>query len=127
MLSETYGTDFVSGSSVTEYRQIGDKWYLKKMLREYTNNIYYRITGITSSNITECFEWYADTTVTDKVAADYADKFVSDINLYGCKYTYNPAAWEGPLPNFVYFTKDEVYKSMARKEPIEEQFKKSGE
>lgn len=127
VLSEVYGTDFVSGSSVTEYRQIGDKWYLKKMLREYTNNIYYRISGITSSDITECFEWYADTTVTDKVSAQYADKFVSDINLYGCKYTYDSLAWKGNFPAFVYFPKEEVYKSMSRKEPLEKQFIKAGE
>lgn len=127
VLSETYGTDFVSGSSVTEYQQIGDKWYLKKMLREYTNKIYYRISGITSSNITECFEWYADSTVTDRVSAEFADKFISDVNLYGCQYTYNPLAWQKELPPFVYFTQEEVYKSMSRKEPIEEQFIKAGQ
>ncbi len=127
VLSETYGTDFVSGSSVTEYQQIGDKWYLKSMLREYTNKIYYRISGITSSNITECFEWYADSTVSDRVSAEYADKFVSDVNLYNCKYTYNPQAWQKEFPPFVYFTHEEVYKSMSRKEHIEEQFIKAGQ
>lgn len=127
VLSETYGTDFVNGSSVTEYQQIGDKWYLKKMLREYTNKIYYRISGITSSNITECFEWYADSTVTDRVSAEYADKFGTTVNLYSGKYTYNPLAWQKELPPFVYFTQEEVYKSMSRKEPIEEQFLKAGQ
>jgi hypothetical protein len=97
------------------------------MLREYTNKIYYRISGITSSNITECFEWYADSTVTDRVSAEFADKFISDVNLYGCKYTYNPLAWQKELPPFVYFTQEEVYKSMSRKEPIEEQFIKAGQ
>lgn len=126
VLSETYGTDFISGSSVIEYQQIGGRWYLKTMLREYTNKIFYRVTGITSSNITECFEWYADSTVTDTVNAKYADKFISDVNLYECKYKYDSTAWQKQLPPFVYFTKDEVYQSMNRKETVDEQFIKTG-
>lgn len=125
VLSDKYVSDFISGTAVTEYAFENGKWYLKKMLREYTTEIYFRPTNNKFNTTTECFEWYSDST-TNRVAHQYRDAFDHDSHLYATKYTYNPGAWLVPLHPFVYFKQEDVYKSISQKVPIEEQFEKAG-
>lgn len=126
VLSPEYISDFESGSLSVEYEPIDGVWYMTKLLREYTSNIYYRMSGNRMSHITECFEWYADS-ITDRVSATLGDNFAETSNLYGCKYEYKPDDWAVPQRPFVYFKQEEVYNSLDKRRPINEQFKVAGQ
>lgn len=126
VLSTDYISDFISGSFTAEYEEIDGKWYLKRLLREYTNQIYQRITGTKSSYITETFEWYAGIP-TNKIAASLIDSYYNTSKLYKGKYTYDKTMWATDLYPYIYFNKDEVYKGLSHTIPIEEQFEKAGE
>lgn len=126
VLSSEYISDYIGGTFSAEYMQVDGKWYLKQLLREYTSQIYFKPTMNKSSYITETFEWYCDS-VSNRVQAALIDQYYSVSNLYSGKYTYNKNAWLTETHPFVYFTRDEVYKSMSHTVPIEEQFEKAGE
>ncbi len=126
VLSTEYVSEFIGGTFSAEYMQINGKWYLKQLLREYTNQIYFKPTMNKSSLITETFEWYCDS-VSDRVSGALVDKYFYNSNLYNRRYVYNKNAWVTEPHPFVYFTRDEVYKSMSFKSAMEEQFEKEGE
>lgn len=126
VLSQDYVNDFVSGSFTAEYEEIEGKWYLKRLLREYTNQIYQRITGSKFSCITETFEWYAGTPK-NTVSANLVDSYYNTSKLYRGKYVYNKNAWIEDEYPYIYFNKDEVYKGLSHSVPIEQQFEKAGE
>ena len=126
VLSTEYVSEFIGGTFSAEYMQIDGKWYLKQLLREYTNQIYFKPTMNKSSLITETFEWYCDS-VSDRVSGTMVDKYFYTSNLYDRRYTYDKNAWVTESHPFVYFTRDEVYSSMGFKTTMEEQFEKAGE
>lgn len=127
VLSQQYVTDFISGSFSAEYEEVNGKWYLKRLLREYTNQIYDRFTGNKSSYITETFEWYAEGEASPTVPPALVDSYAEYTNLYKCDYKYDAAAWQEEKYPYLYFTKDEVYKGLSHTLPMEEQFLKAGE
>jgi hypothetical protein len=123
--SRKYYEEFVDGNLVTEYDQVNGKWFLTKICHAFTNEYFLGMTAKKAFTITEAYEWYADS-VTHFITSDMTNKFFIDTYLPSCNYIYNKDLWNKPLRPFYFYRKEDVYRDLEKKSPIEEQFEKNG-
>lgn len=123
--SLNYTVEFLEGHLIIEYATLHNKWYLKKILRDYTNEFYRTQTYSKEFTVTDAFEWYSDTP-TRYIPKQLLDKFYFTPQLSNIKYSYNSSKWLKPLPGFYLYDKEKVYKDLARKLNLEFQFEKNG-
>lgn len=123
--SLNYTVEFLEGHLIMEYESINKKWYLKKILRDYTNEFYRTQTYNKEFTVTDVFEWYSDTP-TRYIPEQLLDKFYFTPQLSNIKYYYNSSKWLKPLPGFYLYNKEKVYKDLEKKFNLEFQFEKSG-
>jgi hypothetical protein len=117
--------EFYNGHLIAEYGPINGKYYLKKLLYEYTNVFFRTQTYIKAYTITDSFEWYSDS-ITRYVNQDLLNKFYLNPSLRIIKYNYNSSQWLKGLPDFYFANKDKVFADLAKDLPLETQFEKNG-
>lgn len=115
-----YTVEFLDASLVVEYREIKGKWYLQKMLYNYANAFYKTQVYTKDFVVTDAFEWYAGE-MTRQVPAALAEQFFVSPNVSGFAYDYAPAQWNS-LPPFYFDTRENIYRDLETKTPLETQF-----
>lgn len=123
--SLNYYMNFIDGKLISEYTQVGGKWFLKRICREYTHEYYKAGLNSKEFTITEINEWYADS-VTHFITADLIGKFYSSVDLPSCSYSYNKSKWSQLTHPFYFFNKQDIYVDIEKRGPIEQQFFSNG-
>lgn len=120
-----YTEEFKEGSLVATYEKKENKWFLKQLLRSYTNEFYK--TGIYEKayTITTNFEWSCLQT-TRFIDEQLLNKFYFNTNIQSFKYQYHPQQWLNKLPAFHYSTQQVLWNDLGKLLSPELQFEKNG-
>jgi hypothetical protein len=119
-----YTVEFLDGHLTVEYRRIGERWYLKRILRDYTNEFYRTQVYTKDFVVTDTFEWYADD-YSRYVPGPLKDKFYDEVVIASEPYAYDSTQWQQERP-FVFDQKAEVYRDLGKNKPVQQQFEEEG-
>jgi hypothetical protein len=120
-----YTEEFKDGSLKAVYEKIGNKWFLKKLFRMYTNEFFKTQVYTLDYIITECFEWHQDS-ISRSLPKNCPDVFYSEPRLETEPYVYDASWWERPFPEFYFFDQKKVHADLERKTPLANQFPLNG-
>ena len=109
--SRHYTCEFVAAHLLVDYRPQQGKWYLQHIFYDYTNAYFRTKTYERSAMITDVYEWTSGR-ITHEVPTDLLGQFYFTPYLSVRGYTPDPAAWQGPLPDFYFYEKDAVIKDV---------------
>ena len=116
-----YFFEFIDGNLDVEYAQHKDKWYLKKICRQYTHEFYIPVFDTKEFTITDNFEWYSDS-ISRYTTGDYITRFYP--RMATAIHSYDTAWWVKERFPFYYFSKEAVFKDLERDGPLDKQFHK---
>lgn len=120
-----YTEEFKEGSLVATYEKKGTKWFLKQLLRSYTNEFYRTGTYEKAYTITTNFEWHCVQT-TRFIDQNLLNKFYFNTNIHYFKYTYHPQQWQSNIPDFHFCNQKDVWNDIGKMQQPEMQFEKNG-
>lgn len=118
-----YFVEFIAGKLIADYFLFNGKWYLKKLLHQYTND-FQNVFNAQKFTITENFEWYSDT-VSKYTSPALFNSFYS--RMKNGRYIYNRSKWDDVNFPFYFYKKEAVYKDLERKGPMDIQFENEGQ
>lgn len=120
-----YFFEFSNADLVAEYELVNDKWYLKTLCRQYTDNFYNAGWGNKIYEISDIFEWRCDS-ISRYITDEYRTEFFPKLRQYGA-YKYDKTFWKGCGFPFYFYKADSVTKDLCRFGDMEKQFVKEGD
>ncbi len=119
-----YFYEFNNAELVAEYEMINDKWYLKQLCRQYTDDFYNAGWGNKIYVISDIFEWRCDS-ISRYVAEEHQKQFFPRLRQYGA-YKYDRSFWLAhEFPDY-FNSHDTVFKDLGKFGDVEKQFEAEG-
>ncbi|PQJ10449.1 hypothetical protein CJD36_010765 [Flavipsychrobacter stenotrophus] len=120
-----YFFEFNNAELIAEYELIKDKWYLKTLRRQYTDDFYNAGWGNKIYVISDVFEWRCDS-ISRYTTADHLKEFYPRLRQYGA-YKYDKAFWSHNDLPFYFHKADAVFNDLGKFGDVDKQFVKQGE
>lgn len=114
-----YYFEFIGGDMVAEYALRNGKWYLSKIVRQYTDEFYWMGFESLEYGITDNFEWYSDS-VSRYTTGDYVDRFYP--KMATAIHHYDTAYWQHDKFPFHYADKNTLINDLLKDGPLTKQF-----
>ncbi|MBX2905551.1 MAG: hypothetical protein KF744_05900 [Taibaiella sp.] len=118
-----YYMEFVEGSFVAEYKQMGERWYTDKLLYKFTNDYFGSGRQILPGvRITYFYEWQADS-FSRYTGDDYASRFYKE--MYMWPQTYEPSEWVVNRQPYILTDSAVLFNDLAKRGALEDQFRRN--
>ncbi|GDX51150.1 hypothetical protein LBMAG27_01970 [Bacteroidota bacterium] len=119
--SKKFSCKFTDAHILVEYEKENGKWFLKKLLHEYSYEFDKSVTGEKTFSITDAFEFYCDS-VSHFISPALYDSFYVTADLPVRKYQYEKEQWQIALPSFYFFNDNEIYNDLEKAKSLDEQY-----
>ena len=115
-----YFVEFVDGLLSVDYELQNNKWYLKKLNHQYTNDFFSTTVKISPRHTVTCFfEWTSDS-LSRFVTEEHNGRFYNKMDMV--LPHYDSDFWQVYAFPFILADKDAVYSDLSRRRPLDRQF-----
>jgi hypothetical protein len=114
-----YTLEFIEGHTIVEYEKYDNKWFLKSIRRNYTNELFK--SYIKEWVIEDYLEWYSNG-FTRYVNNELLDSFYFDLIPSNHEFYYRPEDWKIKLPSWYFHDQNVIISKLGENKPVEQQF-----
>jgi len=117
-----YTFEFANADLVVDFVFFEGKWYLKRLLHQYTNEFYRTFSFSRDFVVSDVFEWYSNA-IMDRKEKGFSAKFHPKLPKKTGRY--DPDQWKDiNFPSY-FHNKEEMYKDLGRMGPLDMQFNRA--